>query len=201
MIDSVMEQWEGESPEVTAKDPRNAVRHPKLDMKSGELFFVHQSKAEGVRELAFCTADKEGRVVDESRFPTPYAGTVGGFVVTEAHVVILLLPWAFGSGAAAGPLGQGALAPESHFAVLPRHGASADEVRWFHGPAAFAAQMMNGFDDGSKILVDLCLADCGYSPVSPHHLGGSGEQARASSLKRITFNLAGNGDTVQIETP
>jgi carotenoid cleavage dioxygenase len=120
---------------------------------------------------------------------------VHDFAVTETHVVIPFFPFATDLDVlkAGGPFYQWHPDRETIVAVLPRYGGTADDIRWFRGPATSAGHMMNAVTEGAKVHLDLCLYDGNCFPFFPMP-DGTETQPVPPLLTRLTFDLAGNSD-------
>jgi carotenoid cleavage dioxygenase len=52
-----------------------------------------------------------------------------------------------------------------HIGVLPRHGGTAEDVRWLDMDVSFAFHFMNAFDTDGVISVDACQME--HAPLFP----------------------------------
>jgi carotenoid cleavage dioxygenase len=129
--------------------------HPKVDPKSGELLFY--SYAGGAsRELVFYCADRDGKIIDERKVPTPFSSAMNhDFVITENYVIFSAFPLTFSEERMA--KGQFPIAWEpklgTRFGVMPRRRHS-NEIIWFQTDACFAFHFMNAFEGQGTIAVD-----------------------------------------------
>jgi len=176
--------------------------HPKLDYRTGELlFFAYQAKGDATTDVVFYTADKDGHITHEVWFNAPYPGLVHDFAATEDHIVFPFFPLITDLDVlkAGGPFYQWDGTRESVFAILPRKG-RAEDIKWFRGPASFAAHMMNAFTEGSKVSLDLCLSAKSSFPFFPNRDGTPFDrQGARSKLVRLTFDLESNDEAYQSE--
>ncbi len=169
--------------------------HPKLDLHRNELLmFSYQARGDGTRDFAFYIADGAGSIVHQAWFEMPYPGMVHDFAVTDTHVVAPFFPLVTDMDVVrdGGPFYRWHPEQGTHFAVLPRRG-SASEIRWFRGPAVSAGHMMNAFNDGSKLHLDLCLYHGNCFEFFPS-ADGSPYRPAPPELTRLTFDLAGTGE-------
>lgn len=172
--------------------------HPKLDLHRNELLmFSYQALGDGTRDFAFYIADAEGRIAHEMWFEMPYPGMVHDFAVTETHVVAPFFPLITDMDVVrdGGPYYRWHAEKRSHFAVLPRRG-NASEIRWFQGPAVSAGHMMNAYNEGSRVHLDLCLYQGNCFEFFPS-ADGSPFRPAPPQLTRLTFDLAGSSDTFE----
>ena len=164
--------------------------HPKLDLHRNELLmFSYQARGDATRDFAFYIADASGRIVHERWFEMPYPGMVHDFAVSEQHVIVPFFPLITDLAVLkrGGPFYEWHPDQASHFAVLPRRGS--EPVRWFRGPAVSAGHMMNAFDEGSKLHLDVCLYQGNCFEFFPSH-DGSPFKPSPPQLTRLTFDLA-----------
>jgi carotenoid cleavage dioxygenase len=84
---------------------------------------------------------------------------------------------------------------QCHVAIVPRRG-TPDEIRWFRGPACSAGHMMNAFNDGDMLHLDLCLYEGNCFPFFPAY-DGSPHVPAPPLLSRMSFNLADSRDTFE----
>jgi carotenoid cleavage dioxygenase len=140
--------------------------HPKHDPQTGELVFFGYG-AEGVfnEAIRIGTVDATGQVVRCETARAPYAAMVHDFAVTERFVVIPLFPLIVDP--AAGLVwrqDRGA-----YLGVMDRQ-AGAASLRWVPAPDGFAFHVMNAWDEGGVLCIDMML-----SAVPPFFAGPSGE--------------------------
>jgi hypothetical protein len=53
--------------------------------------------------------------------------------------------------------------PETYLGVMPRSG-TADQIRWYRGPARSTYRYFNAFNKGTVIHIDGCLAEAQTAP-------------------------------------
>jgi carotenoid cleavage dioxygenase-like enzyme len=138
--------------------PSNMTAHPKPDPRSGELhFFANEPEGAFTGELAYYVASAEGAITVRERIDTPFAAIVHDFAITERFVIFPICPVTISmERARAGGPGI-AWEPDrlTHVGVMPKSG-SAKDLRWFHCEARMAWHLMNAFEDGDEIVVDVC---------------------------------------------
>jgi len=172
--------------------------HPKLDLHRNELLtFSYQAKGDCTTEFAFYIAAQSGEIVHETWFNMPYPGMVHDFAATDTHVIAPFFPLITDLDVLkkGGPFYQWHPDKQSHFAILPRRGSSND-IRWFHGPAVSAGHMMNAYNEGSKVHLDLCLYQGNCFDFFPSY-DGSPFKPCPPQLTRLTFDLNGAHDTYE----
>jgi len=83
---------------------------------------------------------------------------------------------------------------DTWLAVIPRKG-TAEDVRYFRGPARWSFHTLNAFNDGSKIHIDLTVSEINGFSYLPNAEGKAWDPERARSyLTRWTCDLAGSDD-------
>lgn len=179
--------------------------HVRIDPVTGEMFFFgYEADGLASRKVAYCIADRDGRLVSEQWFDAPYCSMMHDFVITRNHVLFPVYPTTSDLERlrAGGEHWIHEMALASWVGVMPRYGKVA-ELRWFRGPPGVSCyHMMNAFEDaGGRIQFDQCLSDCNAFPfiqrasglnVPPHRLNGR--------LARWTIDLAAEADDI-VETP
>jgi carotenoid cleavage dioxygenase-like enzyme len=123
---------------------------------------------------------------------TPYPCMVHDFVVTENYIVVPIFPLTGSLDRAMQGQPPFAWEPEkgASVAIMPRHGGSADDVRWIECDPFFVFHYMNGYDKNGQITLDGCQFE--HPPLFPNGKGEMMEDA-APYLSRwnIDLNTAG----------
>ena len=169
--------------------------HPKVDTVTDRLYtFSYQAKGDATTDIVFYEFDENGRVADEIWFDMPYAACVHDFTVTENYVVFPFFPLItdLDHVKAGGTYYQWHPDKETMVAVVPRHG-KAEDIRWFRGPATSAGHMLNAYEEGAKVHLDLCLYEGNCFPFFQTPQGESAP-AVPPVLTRMTFDLERNDD-------
>ncbi len=141
--------------------------HPRIDAETGEMFFFGY-EAGGLCDpnVAYCIADKDGKLVSEQWFEQPYLSTIHDFVITEKYAVFPIFPTIadlerIESG---GEHWAHVQDLESWVGVMPRYG-KVEEIRWIKGPVGVSVfHEVNAFDDGDLLHIDLCLTSTNAFP-------------------------------------
>jgi len=165
--------------------------HPKLDLHTGELLaFSYQARGDCTRDFAYYCVAADGRIAHEVWFQMPYPGMVHDFAVTDRHVVVPFFPLItdLATLKQGGPFYRWHPDGESFYAILPRRG-SAEEIRWFRGPAVSAGHMMNAVTEGSKVHLDVCLYQGNCFDFFPSS-DGSPFKPAPPLLTRLSFDLS-----------
>jgi len=162
----------------------NMTAHPKVCPVTGELiFFGYDLMAPMVH---YSVADREGKLLRTLDIPTRGGKPVmmHDMAITQNYSILLEFPLYFELKSAMKgdkmPYVHDTSSP-SHFAVLPRHASSVEEVRWFQGTSAMAFHIANAWEEGEAIKVVGCPTDrfsFSYAESSP------------SVLREWTFDLS-----------
>ncbi len=172
--------------------------HPRLDPETGELyFFGYEAGGLASRQIAYCVADRNGELTREEWFEAPYCALMHDFVVTKEHAVFPGFPIVadLERMKAGGPHWAWDPTKESFIGIMPRAG-SVNEMRWFRAPPCSVFHFINGFTEGSKVHVDMCVSnvpafafmrEAGGLHIHPSEMRGN--------LVRWTFDLSKPRDT------
>jgi carotenoid cleavage dioxygenase len=168
--------------------PRNMTAHPKIDPVSGEMwFFANLPRGRLDGQIALFAADAAGQIVRAETIQGPFPALIHDFALTEDFVIVPIFPVTLSLERA--KAGRPAIAwePEQgvHVAVVPRNGGAGD-VRWFTAPVGMAWHVLNAFNDGGRIVLDLCVQD---APMFPATEGTPPDPSRATQrLTRWTLD-------------
>ena len=172
--------------------------HARIDPESGEMFFFgYEAAGLCTRDIAYCVADSQGNLVSEQWFDSPYCASVHDFAITARHAIFPIFPTTadldrLKAGGAHWAHQQDL---ESWVGIMPRAGDVA-QMRWFKGPKGVSAfHVLNAFDDGDLVHLDLCLSDTNAFPFM-REAGGItwSQQELGGGLIRWTFDLAKPGE-------
>jgi carotenoid cleavage dioxygenase len=136
--------------------PGGYAAHTKLDRRTGELHAVAYFWAWD--HVQHVVVGRDGRVSDTTDVPVPDGPMMHDFALTERYVVLLDLPVTFSMDAAAAGSRLPYVWNPAHpprVGLLPRAGATR-EVRWFEVDPCWVFHTLNAYDDGDRVVVDLC---------------------------------------------
>ncbi|HEX8893328.1 MAG TPA: carotenoid oxygenase family protein [Terriglobales bacterium] len=150
--------------------PAGFAAHTKPDFRTGELHAVAYSPwSDNVQHVV---VDRNGRVVRITDIAVTDKPMMHDFALTDRYVVLYDLPVTLSVDAAK----AGSELPytwnpkhEARVGLLRRDGSST-EVRWFGIDPCFVFHTLNGYDDGDRVVVDLCR----YEDFDVSLLAGSG---------------------------
>lgn len=169
--------------------------HCKVDPVTGNLVgFGYAAKGDFSRDVVYFEVNPEGRVIHSAWFELPYYEMQHDFGVARDYVAFPVAPI---KGVGDEGLKQGLphfawdSAEDSYMAVLPRMGRG-DDIRWFRNPNQFASHVMNAWNEGTKVHLDLCRSSINLFPFF-HEIGKPWSPAGLDvRLTRWTANLAAN---------
>jgi carotenoid cleavage dioxygenase len=134
--------------------------HPKIDPATGELVgYAYSAKGEATDDVALYSFDKNGKKTWEVWFKSPYPGMIHDCAISEHYIVLPLIPQVMDLER----LKRGGIAfqwepgLDQVYIVAPR-GGDAKDVRFFHAPNAMPGHVINAFDEGGKLYLDLPVA-------------------------------------------
>lgn len=130
--------------------------HPKLDPQSGELCAFGASPI-ARPHLAYSTVAADGELTHTTTIDLPIGVAMHDFALTERFAVFMNHPYTFDIRRMLRGEPLGAFEPErgSFLGLLPRR-ASGNEIRWFAVAPCFAFHVVNAYDDGEAVVLEVC---------------------------------------------
>lgn len=127
--------------------------HPKFDPVTREMHVLTYQP--GLPALSYLVVGKDGRSRAVADIPAPHMPMVHDVAFTASWIIVLDLPVTFDQTM----LGRGfpfAWNPEQapRVGLLPRHG-DLSGLRWIEAPSCYVFHVMNAFDDGAAVVVDV----------------------------------------------
>ncbi len=123
--------------------------HPRIDPRTGEMFFFSYSVFEPV--IRYYVVDADGTLVHRAKLSVPAPVMMHDFIITEHHAVFLDSPIVFDvANMGTGPMVQWRPDNGTRIGVLPRRG-NAEDVRWFEIDPGHVQHFWNGWVDGDRI--------------------------------------------------
>ena len=142
--------------------------HPRLDPRTGEMFFFAYSVFEPV--IRYYVVDASGSLVHRAKIDVPAPVMMHDFVITEDHAVFLDSPIVFDlEHLGEGPMTKWCPENGTRIGVMPRLG-TADDIRWFEIEPGHVQHFWNGWVDGDRIELSgsrLAHPDFGIDPNTP----------------------------------
>jgi carotenoid cleavage dioxygenase-like enzyme len=142
--------------------PGGYAAHTKLDRRTGDLHAV--AYFWGWDHVQHVVIGTDGRVTGTTDVPVADGPMMHDFALTESHVVLFDLPVTFSMEAAsAGSQLPYAWNPshQPRVGLLPRTGA-VREVRWLEVDPCWIFHVLNAYDDGDRVVVDMCRYEGAY---------------------------------------
>lgn len=173
--------------------------HPKRDPHTGELLFFSYGGPDGLgAQMTAGSLDAQGQVVRLSRFTAPYASMVHDFAVTLNYLLFPIVPLT--ASAARAQAGLPAYAWEPSFGafagVMRREGEG--EVTWLRAPTCFVFHVMNAWEQGGLVHIDVMQFDAPAGFTWPD--GRPVERTSGARLCRWTFDPS-QGDACVTSEP
>jgi carotenoid cleavage dioxygenase-like enzyme len=177
--------------------------HPKFDPATGNLLaFGYEARGIASPDVVYYEFAPDGRKLREIWVTSPYAGMIHDFAVTERYVVFPVLP----ATADLDRMRKGGRHFEwqddlgYQFGVMRRDGDGSD-IRWFSGPNCFQAHVLNAFEEGDRIHLDMPNVDGNLFSFFPNAAGfAPAPQTLRFKLARWTFDLHSNSDEAACTT-
>lgn len=177
--------------------------HPKIDPVTGEWWsfglFAHGKLN---RDMMLHVVDREGNLVRQEEFQTPYAGISHDFAVTREHVIFGIMPLTVSEARikAGGPFYAYDPALPACFGIMRRDGTTKD-IRWFEVPQCFIGHIMNAFTEGNIVHVDATVSKGNAFAFYPDVNGVRTDPAAGiPTITRLSFDLA-NPESNVTRTP
>ena len=169
--------------------------HPKIDPETGQMIaFGFAAKGLYSRDVCYYEISPEGRVTHSVWFELPYYCMLHDWGVTRDYVVFPVIP-VCGVGEEALKAGRPHYAwdpsKDIYLGVLPR-GGEAPDLRWFTAPNQFCSHVMNAFNDGTKVHIDVPRAEGNMFPFFPELDKPWDPSKAASRLTRWTVDMGSN---------
>jgi carotenoid cleavage dioxygenase-like enzyme len=165
--------------------------HPKLDPHTGELLFFSYGGADGLgAQMTAGSLDRHGRLVRLARFEAPYASMVHDFAVTSNYLLFPVFPLTASGARAQAGLPAHAWEPSfgAFVGVMRRDSDTIADVTWLRAPTCFAFHVMNAWEEGSEVHIDVMQSDTPAGFRWPD--GRPVERTSGTRLCRWTFDPA-----------
>ncbi|TIX49483.1 carotenoid oxygenase family protein [Alteraurantiacibacter aquimixticola] len=176
--------------------------HPKIDPYTGEFIsFGYEANGFLSKDVNVFTADKDGEITWSVTVEAPYAGMMHDFCVTQDYVVLYLVNMvADPDRIAAGGVHFSYDSKTPCYMGILRRGGDGTDIRWLTGPNLFCTHVMGGWNDGTKITVDMDGGEGNQFPFFPSLHEPWDPVKGTGYLRRFTVDLADGGNTYQAET-
>lgn len=176
--------------------------HPKIDPVTGEYIgFGYEANGFLSKDINVFTADKTGDITWSVTVEAPYAGMMHDFCVTQDYVVLYLVNMVSDKDrieAGGVHFSYDSTAP-CYMGVMKRGGDGSD-LKWLTGPNLFCTHVMGGWNEGTKITVDMDGGEGNQFPFFPSMHEPWDPVKGTGYLRRFTVDLAEGGKTYEAET-
>lgn len=173
--------------------------HSKVDPATGELLlYGYEASGDASRDMAFAVVNPQGELVREEWFEAPYPAMVHDFAITKDYVLFPVFPTIVEIERlkAGGPHWMSDISQDAWVGVLPRREGAAG-IRWFRRPGGQSFHVINAWNEGDRITLDLCVSEINSFPFIPDVSGDPYDPVRASALpSRWTIDLSRNDDAI-----
>lgn len=167
--------------------------HPRIDPETGEMIaFANFPSRRFDGALALYLIDARGELVRTERVPGPYPALVHDFAITPRHVVFAICPLTLSLERLQSGGPPVAWEPQrGAFLGVVGRDRPGDTVRWFAAPACMAWHLVNAWEEGDRICLDLCAQ---AAPAFPAADGSAiADAALQQRLARWTVDLLRGG--------
>ncbi|ODU02516.1 MAG: 9-cis-epoxycarotenoid dioxygenase [Pseudonocardia sp. SCN 72-86] len=177
----------------------DVMAHPKVDEHTGELMWFDYGARSPL--LRYGVVNAAGAIDHEVEIDLPGPRLPHDMAITENFSILMDLPLTQDPAAAREgryKIGFDRSTP-SRFAVIPRRGASS-EVRWFEAEPCYIYHVVNAWEEGRTIVMDVCRVTRPEPvPTRPGPLGKLLGYLRLDArLHRYVFDL-GSGTTTETQ--
>nr|Q53353.1 RecName: Full=Lignostilbene-alpha,beta-dioxygenase isozyme I; Short=LSD-I [Sphingomonas paucimobilis]AAC60447.2 lignostilbene-alpha,beta-dioxygenase [Sphingomonas paucimobilis] len=173
--------------------------HPKIDPVTGNLCaFAYGAKGLMTLDMAYIEISPTGKLLKEIPFQNPYYCMMHDFGVTEDYAVFAVMPLLSSWDRLEQRLpffGFDTTLP-CYLGILPRNG-DARDLRWFKTGNCFVGHVMNAFNDGTKVHIDMPVSRNNSFPFFDVHGAPFDPVAGQGFLTRWTVDMASNGDSFE----
>jgi carotenoid cleavage dioxygenase-like enzyme len=177
--------------------------HPKIDPRTGDMCaFGYAAKGLLTRDMVYYELNEQGKLKREVWFEIPYYCMMHDFGLTEDYAVFHVIPIVSSWERLEAGLPHFGFdtTKDIYLGVLPRKGEASD-IRWFKAPNCFASHVMNAFNDGTKVHIDVPMAKGNMFPFFPDVHGAAFDpQKSLSYMTRWTVDMDSRGDAFESMT-
>ncbi|WP_062344553.1 carotenoid oxygenase family protein [Herbidospora yilanensis] len=160
----------------------DVMAHPKVDERTGELFWFDYGPKPPF--LRYGVVGPQGTVEHLVDLDLPGARLPHDMAITENHTILMDLPLFQDLDAAR--RGRYKLTFDrslpSRFGVIPRRG-RADQIRWFEAKPCYIYHVVNAWEEGGEIVMDVCRV------ARPAPSGGGSVLARMISYLKLDARM------------
>lgn len=145
--------------------------HPKTDPDTGNMCgFGYASKGVLTKDVTYYEISPSGELLFDVWFEAPYYCMMHDFGITKDYALFSVMPMTSNLErlqAGKPHFGFDTSLP-SYLVVMPRKpGTTAADLRWFKGPGCFTAHVMNAWQEGTELHIDMPVAENNMMPFFP----------------------------------
>jgi len=167
--------------------------HPKIDPLTGEWWsYGVFAGGEPTTDASLHVFDKDGKLIREEWFQTPYPGLSHDFGVTREHVIFPIMPLLADDKRLREGGAYYQYDPDlpSKWGVMPR-GGTVEQMRWFDIPNLVMGHVMNAFSEGDLVHIDVPMSPGNCFCFFKDKHGNFPQPAETvTQVTRITFDLS-----------
>lgn len=168
--------------------------HPKIDPITGEWWSMGVfAGGEPTTDASLHVFDRDGALVREQWFHTPFPGLAHDWGVTREHLIFPIMPLTASAvrQRAGGPYYEYDPDLPSAWGIMARDGDPARDMRWFAIPGIVMGHVMNAFTRGSEVIIDVpCSPGNCFSFIADRHGNLPSRPETITQITRIVFDLA-----------
>jgi carotenoid cleavage dioxygenase-like enzyme len=172
--------------------------HPKIDPDTNDLLgYAYAAKGEASSDIAFYGFDKDGKKNREIWFEAPHPGMIHDCGISENFMVLPIIPQIMDLERIknGGNLFQWEAEVDQVYVVIPRDGEAGD-VRFFRAPNGFPGHVINAFDEGNKVYLDLPVVNDNVFWFFPDANGNAASpETMRTEIVRWCFDMNSPSDT------
>ncbi len=173
--------------------------HPKLDPDTGNFCgFGYSIAGPLTREARYFEIDPTGKVVRQANFEVPYYTMLHDFAITADYAVFNVSPYTSNWSVLERNMPHFVYQRDLPFylGVMRRDGDGSD-MRWFkQEPSVCGCHVMNAFQDGTKVHLDLPVSKVTSLPFFPELDHPWNPEDSTTWLSRVTVDMASNSDEI-----
>lgn len=156
--------------------------HCKVDEHTGELLFFNYHQHAPF--MHYGVVDRSGTVTNYAEIPLPGPRLPHDLAFTENYTILNDLPLGWDEQALADGWFSNRFWRDlpSRFAVIPRHGTTAD-IQWFEADPTFVLHWANAYEDGDEIVLD------GYFQHNPTASGVERSTGEHKGFETLDMNV------------
>jgi carotenoid cleavage dioxygenase-like enzyme len=161
--------------------------HPRLDPRTGEMFFFSYSVFPPY--LRYHAVDAKGNLVHSIEIDIPHGVMMHDFAITEEHAIFLDSPIAFNFSGDNGPMVQWKPEYGTRLGVMPRLG-QADEIKWYEVENGHVQHFWNAWVENGRIEISgTRLANPEFGMDAQEDIQNSGADAEAGRPTKYWVDL------------